>query len=228
MRFCRTDGASRTARGARRIAAARGIPARHVAALPTASVLAVARPMTPRVRSRWLRHGNAARRIDMARFWLHCYQVFILAPIVTEVGDKTDDGVSADPLATREEALMSEHVLPAMAALAAAVILAGCAGTATRPDAEMDAAQAAITQAESAGARASSPTLLKDARDRVEEARVLIDQEEYAPAQRLLEQPTADARLAQEQARTAEAEQAVQELNETIEMLRDRMMEDQA
>lgn len=120
---------------------------------------------------------------------------------------------------------MALQPLPA-AALVSALILAGCAGTPPRPDAEMNAAEAAITQAESAGARDTAPKLLKQANDKVEEARALIDEEEYVPAQRLLEQATSDARLAGAQARTAQAERAVKELNETIEMLQNQIMEE--
>lgn len=108
------------------------------------------------------------------------------------------------------------------------LLLAGCAGTTPKPTSDLDAANAAITEAESAGARDTDPVLLNGARDKVNDARRLIDQEQYAQARRTLERATADARLAKARANTVKARQAVEELNETIEMLRERLQEDQA
>lgn len=124
---------------------------------------------------------------------------------------------------------MTSHPLSMLGVLPAlAVLLVGCAATEPKPDSSLDAASAAITEAESAGAREAAPVLLNQARGKVDDARRLIDQEEYASARRLLERATADARLAKARAHTAQARQAVEEINETIEMLRQRMQEDQA
>jgi len=109
-----------------------------------------------------------------------------------------------------------------------ALILAGCASDAPRPDDQLAATNAAITQAESAGARDTAPRLLRHAREKLEDARRLIDEEHYAEARRVLERATADARLAGEQARTAEAHQAVDKLNKAIQELRDRMTREQS
>lgn len=122
---------------------------------------------------------------------------------------------------------MSRDALPVSAAIATALILTGCASNRPLPDSQLDTAEAAITEAEAAGARATAPKLVNRADGKVNEARRLIEQEEYARAERLLEQATADARLAGEQARTAKAKQAVRELEEAIHRLENRMMKEQ-
>lgn len=109
-----------------------------------------------------------------------------------------------------------------------ALSLVGCATAEPRPESSLNLARAAITEAESSGGRQVAPVLLNQARDKVEAARQHIDQEEYPAARMLLEQATADARLAEARADTAKARQAVTELNETIEMLRQRLQEGQS
>jgi hypothetical protein len=119
--------------------------------------------------------------------------------------------------------------LAAGCGLAALLLLAGCASSAEpRPDRSLDVARAAITEAESAGARETAPVLLNRARNKIDGARRLMSEEEYGQARRLLERATADARLAKARANTAQAQAAVDELNETIRMLRERMLEDES
>jgi hypothetical protein len=115
-----------------------------------------------------------------------------------------------------------------IAVAAAALLLGGCAATASKPSEQMKTAQAAVSEAESAGAREVEPKLLQNARNRIESARGLMDQEEYAEARRQLEKAAADARLAKARADTADVQQAAKQINETIEMLRSRMMEEQS
>lgn len=113
-------------------------------------------------------------------------------------------------------------------ALIGTLLLGGCASTEPRPNQSLNVTRAAITEAESAGAREAAPVLLNRARTRIDDARGLIDAEEYAEARRELEKATADARLAKARAQTAQAQRAVDELNETIDMLRERMLEEQS
>lgn len=122
---------------------------------------------------------------------------------------------------------MSRDAVPILAALAAALILTGCAGNQPLPDDQLNVAEAAMTEAGSAGARGTAPDLLDQAGGKIAEARDLIEQEEYARARRLLEQATAEARLAGQRARTAEAKRSVKELNESIDMLDNRMTREQ-
>lgn len=110
----------------------------------------------------------------------------------------------------------------------AVLLLGGCATTAPKPSEQMKTAHAAVSEAESAGAREVAPKLLQDARNRIESARRLMEKEQYAEARRMLEKAAADARLAKARADTADVEQAAQQINETIEMLRSRMMEEQS
>lgn len=125
--------------------------------------------------------------------------------------------------------MMIRHAAPiGCAAVMAALLLGGCAGNEPRPDHRLDTARAAITEAESSGAREVAPVLLNQARNKIDAARRHMSREEYAEARRLLEESTADARLAKARAATAQAQQAVDELNETIRMLRERMLEERS
>lgn len=115
-----------------------------------------------------------------------------------------------------------------VAVAAVVLLLGGCATTAPKPSEQMKTAQAAVSEAESAGAREVEPKLLQDARNRIESARGLMEKEEYTEARRMLEKAAADARLAKARTDTADVQQAAQQINETIEMLRSRMMEEQS
>lgn len=122
------------------------------------------------------------------------------------------------------------HPLPPVVGcvLTTALLLSGCATSEPRPTQTLAMARAAVTEAESAGARDTAPVLLDQARTKVDRARTLMDQDNNGDARRLLEQATADARLAKARAGTAQVQQAVDELNETIRMLRERMLEEQS
>ena len=123
---------------------------------------------------------------------------------------------------------MTRNTVTSCCTAAAVVLLAGCAASEPRPDSALETARAAMTEAESAGARDTAPVLLNQARNKIDGARRLMSEERYAEARRLLEKATADARLAKARAMTAQSQQAVDELNETIEMLRQRMLEEQS
>lgn len=104
-----------------------------------------------------------------------------------------------------------------------AAALAGCSSPGPRPDSQLSAAESAVRDAESADAREHEPVLLNRAQNKVQDARSLIDQEEYPEAERLLEQAVVDARLASARSESARVQQAVDELNESIESLRRQM-----
>jgi hypothetical protein len=106
-----------------------------------------------------------------------------------------------------------------------AAMLVGIAGCASgpAPDAEMGAAELALSQAEDAEAatRASAPYAL--ARDKLERARDAMADGENIEARRLAEQALVDAQLAEAQARSAVALEHAEELRESIEALRKQL-----
>lgn len=120
---------------------------------------------------------------------------------------------------------MKKHtsMLGAASILGIAVVVGGCASSVERPDGELQTAESAIQQAVSSDARDFEPVLLNQAQNKVADAEKLIEGEKYREAGRLLEQATVDAQLAGARSDTEKAKQAVEEINRSIESLRQRM-----
>lgn len=108
-----------------------------------------------------------------------------------------------------------------------ALTIGGCASSGERPDADLNTAQSSLQQAVSADAREHEPILLNNAQNKVTDAKDLIKQEKYIEAERLLEQASVDAQLADARSETAKAKQAVKEINDNIESLREQINQDQ-
>lgn len=107
--------------------------------------------------------------------------------------------------------------------LCLATILAACATQEEAPVQAKTTAESAITSAEAADARQFEPVLLNRARNKVADAQQLIASEEFGEAERLLEQATVDAKLAAARAETAQARKAAEEIDQSIEQLRQRL-----
>lgn len=111
-----------------------------------------------------------------------------------------------------------------MAPLAAAVLFAaGCGGTVERPYEELARAEAGIRQAEQGGAERYGALELQSARDKLKRARAAVAEEEMATAQQLAEQAALDADLAAAKTRSHKADLAVQELEDSIAVLREEI-----
>lgn len=102
----------------------------------------------------------------------------------------------------------------------AALALAACASTPPVPDEHIARAETSIRQAEQSGAPEHSALELDKAREKLMEAQLAVRDEDYVRAQRLAEQASADAEYAAAHARTSQAEEAVQEVQETLATLR--------
>lgn len=121
---------------------------------------------------------------------------------------------------------------PAGSMAAIAVIgllgLTACASTDDRPDAELAIAQSSIEQAQRAGANEHAAQPLSAARDKLAAAQAAVARDEMLVAERLAKEAALDAKLADAMTRTRKAELAVEELNETIEVLREEIARGQA
>jgi hypothetical protein len=106
--------------------------------------------------------------------------------------------------------------------------IAGCASTGERPDAQLATAQANIEQAQQAGANQHAAQPLSSAREKLSAAQAAVSRDEMIVAERLAEEAALDAELASAMARNRKAELAVEELNETIEVLRDEIARGQS
>ncbi|MDF0751987.1 DUF4398 domain-containing protein [Marinobacter sp. 71-i] len=120
---------------------------------------------------------------------------------------------------------MNKHtsMLGAAGVISIAVLAGGCASSVERPDGKLQSAESAVEKAVSSGAREFEPVLLNEAQNRIADARELIEQEQYLEARRQLEKASVDAQLAGARADTAKAKQAVEEINNSIESLRQQV-----
>ncbi|MGM0769179.1 MAG: DUF4398 domain-containing protein [Pseudomonadota bacterium] len=107
--------------------------------------------------------------------------------------------------------------------IGAVFALGGCASPGEPPESELRSAETSIQQAVSSDARDFEPVLLNQAQNKVADAEELIEEEKYQQAERLLEQAAVDAQLAGARSDTAKAEEAVAEINRSIESLRQRI-----
>jgi Domain of unknown function (DUF4398) len=106
-----------------------------------------------------------------------------------------------------------------------AAMLVGVAACASgpAPDAEMGAAELALSQAEDAEAAARAPAPYALARDKLERARGAMADGENIEARRLAEQALVDAQLAEAEARSAVARENAAQLRQSIETLREEL-----
>ena len=111
--------------------------------------------------------------------------------------------------------------------LVVSLMLAACASSPERPDQDLTRAEAAIEQAEQAGARQYGPVPLDNARDKLASARTAVAEEEMLVAQRYAEEAVLSAELAAAKARRSKAERAVDQLEKSIAVLREEIARNQ-
>jgi hypothetical protein len=119
---------------------------------------------------------------------------------------------------------------PATAVLAAAMLVfaGACASTPDRPEGELATAEAGIAQAQQSGAAEHSPAELAAAQNKLAEAKSAAERDDMLAARRLAEQAALDAELAVAMTRNQQAVSAVDELNDTIEALREEIARNQS
>lgn len=101
-----------------------------------------------------------------------------------------------------------------------AVFVAGCASQPERPVAEMSRAKALIEQAEQQGAQQFAGAELERARQKLSQADAAVERGDTEEAARLSLQAALDAELAGAKARSAEAKKSADELDQSVESLR--------
>ena len=106
--------------------------------------------------------------------------------------------------------------------------VAGCASTDERPDRALAVAETNIEQAEQAGANRYAADPLESAREKLAAAQTAVAREEMLEARRLAEEAAVDAELAGAMTRNRKAEEAVRQLNETIDVLRQEIARGQS
>lgn len=108
-----------------------------------------------------------------------------------------------------------------MIALGAMILLAGsgCAGT-PKPDAELARSETAVKQAIEVGAREHAPLQLRSAEQKLAQAKAAAQAKDNARARRLAEQAQVDAEVAEVTALATKAQKSVDELQQSIRLLR--------
>lgn len=104
---------------------------------------------------------------------------------------------------------------------ATAVLTASCATT-TQSGADL-LAESAITEAEAAGAQQYAPLELRKAKRKMEQAETAREKRDYDVANRLEEQARLDAELAELKARSSKTQKAIDELDESMRVLRQEL-----
>jgi hypothetical protein len=104
-------------------------------------------------------------------------------------------------------------------AVAAVVLMAGCANT-SAPIEQMAVSRAAVSNAMSAGGNQYAPVQFRSASEKLEAAKRAMEAKDYELALRLAEQAEVDAKLSAEMARSAKAQKAADALQDDIRVLR--------
>lgn len=120
----------------------------------------------------------------------------------------------------RAEADWVSRITPSLVAIATLAIVA-CSSI-PPPREQMAVSKAAVERA-SGPAGSDAGVELSLARDKLERANLAMGREDYLQAGRLAEQAEADANLAEAKARSIRAAGALQEVRESIRMLREEM-----
>jgi len=109
-----------------------------------------------------------------------------------------------------------QRLLPA--ALASAMLLAGCASE--PPPREQLAVSRAAVERVAGPAAAEAPDDVAAARDKINRANVAMASKDYVLARQLAEQAEADAALAEARARSQRSSDALGEVRKSIQLLR--------
>jgi hypothetical protein len=106
--------------------------------------------------------------------------------------------------------------------------VAGCASSPDRPFQDLARAEASIEQADQSGAREFGAAELDAAKAKLAKARTAADSNDNVAASRYAKEAAVDAELATAIARNRKTELAVEELNKSIETLRQEIARNQA
>ena len=91
------------------------------------------------------------------------------------------------------------------------------------PKQELSLTQASIRSAEAAGASSHAPKALRTAQQKVESAELLINKKQHQQAKLLLTQALADAELAEATAEAEKSKVAYQELQQSIDLMKEEI-----
>ncbi len=115
---------------------------------------------------------------------------------------------------------MIKSIFRASLALALVVGLSACGSKAPRPVSELALADAALQNAELAGAGEHAPIELREAYEKKEQADLAMKREQYKKAYHLTNQAAVDADFARAKAEAEKSRLALEEARKNIELIR--------
>jgi predicted S18 family serine protease len=108
-------------------------------------------------------------------------------------------------------------------ALPILLLLTGACATTNPPTQQLTETETVIRQADQIGAGDYAPLEIRQARQKLEQARAAYNKEDFEEAARLAEQAKVDAELAQIKTLSGKAQLAVRELRESIRLLEEEL-----
>src|SRR5471032_526451 len=118
---------------------------------------------------------------------------------------------------------LSRTTLQLLGALAIAVAAVGCASDKTPATADVAVSRAAVDSANNSGAAELAPAELTSARDKMMKANQALAAKDYKAAKEWADLAAADAQLAQSKANTAKATSAANEVQQSVNAMRDEL-----
>src|SRR5471032_310111 len=118
---------------------------------------------------------------------------------------------------------LSRTTLQLLGALAIAVAAVGCASDKTPATADVAVSRAAVDSATSSGAAELAPAELTSASDKMMKANQALAAKDYKAAKEWADLAAADAQLAQSKANTAKATSAANEVQQSVNAMRDEL-----
>jgi len=115
------------------------------------------------------------------------------------------------------------RVLPGTSVAVASMALVAACASVPPPTEQMAVSRAAVGDAVSAGAADYAAIDLRNAQIKLDAAGAAINSRDYEQARRYAEEAEVDAKLAATRARSAKAQRAVAEVNESLRVLRDEL-----
>lgn len=105
------------------------------------------------------------------------------------------------------------------------LVVGACAST-KPPTQKLAQTEAVINQAEQVGAQDYAPLEIREARKKLQRAKEMVSSQKYEKAARLAERAEVDAELAEAKALSEKAQNAVQQLRESIDLLKREIQQD--
>ena len=133
----------------------------------------------------------------------------------------TPPSVARVPVPVPRSTAMPGSLSAAMIVVAAALLSAACSSV-PPPREQMAVTKSAVERA-SGPAGSDAAVEISLARDKLERANLAMGRQDYLEARLLAEEAEADANFAEAKARSVRAAQALQEVRESIRMLREEM-----